>query len=213
MLAMRIADKKRLIQMALIALMLLIPTSAAYAETLTFTGNASGTIVGPTVFTTSTFSDAAFTLTFTASPASVTESGGYYYLSDMNGIFTEGLNTLTLTDVTVEVNSNPGLFYENVNFFNGAFNNGLGLWNNPALLGYGLATDVDTGLVLAASGNLSPTLLGGSFSTTGADKLEFTGDESLEFAVTGAPTPEPSSIFLLLTGLCAGAVVLRGRLV
>jgi hypothetical protein len=208
-----IANKTKLTLMALAAAMILLPAGSAYAatETLTFTGDASGNIVGPNALSSSTFSDQAFTLTFTADPATITQSGGYDYLSDVDGTFTEGTQTLTLTNVTVEVNSNSG--YENVDFYNSSFFNGLGLANNLALLDYGLTTDVDTGLVLASSGNLTPTFGGGSFSTTGTDVVEFTGDSSLEFAVTGAAvTPEPSSILLMLTGLFGGALLLRRRI-
>ena len=41
--------------------------------------------------------------------------------------------------------------------------------------------------------------------------VEFVGDNSLDFTVTGA-TPEPSSLLLLLSGLCGGAATLGRRL-
>ncbi len=57
--------------------------------TYTFSGVASGTIVGPTALSSSTFSNQNFSIRFTEDPAIVTGSGGYYLLSSVSGMFTE----------------------------------------------------------------------------------------------------------------------------
>jgi hypothetical protein len=190
-----------------------VPVAAAHADTLTYTfsGNASDIVVFLGIVPINN-PNANFTLTFTEDSASVVNAGGgFYRLNDVNGVFSTGVVTTTLSDVTIVVNSNAG--FENVDFYNSLFNNGLGLDNNSALLGYALANNVSTGLVSASSGNLTPTLGSGWFAASGdlITAVEFTGENSLSFTVTGA-TPEPSSLLLLLSGLCGGAATLGRRL-
>jgi hypothetical protein len=192
-----------------------IPVAAAHADTLTytFTGNASD--VGVFFGILPAYNpNANFTLTFTEDSSSVVDAGGgFYRLNNISGVFSTSFVSTALSDVTIVVNSNPGS--ENVDFYNanGAFDNGLGLANNSALLGYALASNVTTGPVSAASGNLTPTLGSGWFSASGdfITAVQFTGENSLDFTVTGA-TPEPSSLLLLLSGLCGGAALLGRRL-
>lgn len=190
------------------AALLLLSSGVAFADTLdyTFTGVASGTITGTT---NSTFSSTSFTLTSVANTDQVADAGGGYYdLYGVTGTFTEGAYTATLADVNIVVNDNSG--FENVNFYNAAFNNGLGLQNNPALLGYMLVTPVSTGA--ATGGDLETTFNGGSFLATDGDSIQFTGVDSLAFTVNGpSPAPEPSTWVLLGTGLF-GAVTARFRM-
>jgi hypothetical protein len=213
MLQMKNLRKKAIIGFVTAVAMACIPAAVAHADTLTYTfsGNASDvvTFLG---FIPIDNPNANFTLTFTEDSASVVNAGsGYYRLNDVSGVFSTGFVTTTLSDVTIVVNSNPG--FENVDFYNAAFDNGMGLANNSALLGYALASNVSTGLVGSSSGNLTPTPPLGSFSANGdfITSVEFTGDNSLDFTVTGA-TPEPSSLLLLLSGLCGGAATLGRRL-
>ena len=143
----KLLRKKSLIGLVAGAVLACITAAAAHADTLTytFTGNASD-VVTFFGFVPIDNPNANFTLTVTADPSSVASGGpGYYRLNDVSAQFSTGIVTTTLSDVTIVVNSNPGA--ENVDFYDSAFTNGLGLDESSALLGYALASDVNTGLV------------------------------------------------------------------
>jgi carbohydrate-binding DOMON domain-containing protein len=87
------------------------------------------------------------------------------------------------------------------------------LGEDPTLLGYALATTIDTGSVTS---NITPYQDALGFTTTTGDVVEFTGLDSLDFAVTepgASPVPEPSTLSLLAIGLSGllGAALLRRR--
>ena len=196
---------------------LLLPVGSMSASTLiyTFSGTASGTISGTT---NTTFTNAAFSVSFTENTSAITGSGGFFlYNPAPGGVFTEGSYSTTFTNAVIETNGNGNTgsgAYETANLFDTAFNNGVTLDSNPALLGYALNTTVNTGLV-TASGDLAPTLngLGDGFTTTTGDVVEFTGLSALDFVVTApsvSAVPEPSTLVLLTAGL-SGIGMLRRR--
>lgn len=212
----------KLLSAAFAVATLLLPAHTALADTLiyTFTGVATGTITsGKTV---TDFTSAAFTVTFTEDTANITGGGGFFlYNPAGSGQFTEGSYSATFTNAIIETNGNPNSgmgAFETANLFNSTFDNGVTLGANPNLLNYALNTAVDTGTVLAASGNLAPTLngVGDGFNTSSGDVVEFTGLDALSFTAakpSTAPTstvPEPSTLLLLTAGL-SGASMLRRR--
>ena len=149
-----------------------------------------------------------FSLVITSDTTAVADGGpGFFRVNNVNGAFTDGGFSATLTNVTIVVNSNTsGGGQEGVNFFNAAFNNGLGFDNNPALAGYQLATAI--GPLTGTLGNLTPTNGVGNFSTTGTSfvHLEQNVDDSLTFtATTPSPVPEPATLTLLGLGLAVTA--------
>jgi hypothetical protein len=206
-----IANKKKLTLMALAAAMILLPAGSARADNLdyTFTGVGSGTVAGTT---NATFTDAAFTISYSEDPSTVVNlGGGYYYIPLATGTFTEGSYSTTFTNDDIEVNGNPNTGsgnYETVVLFNSTLGSSLTLADDPVLLAYALATPIDTGVVTS---NITPFQDTTGFTTTTGDVVEFTSLDSLDFAVTN-PTPEPSSILLMLTGLFGGALLLRRRI-
>jgi hypothetical protein len=213
---------KYLLSAAFAAATLLLPARAVLADTLiyTFAGVASGTIITSGKSSTS-FTSAAFTVSFTENTANITGGGGFFlYNPAPGGVFTEGSYSATFTNAIIETNGNPdsgmGAF-ETANLFNSTIDNGLTLNSNPNLLNYALNTTVATGTVLAASGDLAPTLngVGDGFNTSSGDVVEFTGLDALSFTVTKPATapssvPEPSTLVLLTAGL-SGAGMLRRR--
>jgi hypothetical protein len=210
-----IANKKKLTLMALAAAMILLPAGSAYAGTLdyTFTGVGSGTVTGNT---NTSFSDQAFTISFVEDTSTLYNSSnsslgaGYYAYAFIDGTFTEGSYSTTFTSDILEVNGNASTgmgAYETVDLFNSDFGSSLVIGEDPAVLGYALATTFDTGVVTS---NIAAYQDTEGFTTTTGDVVEFDSLNSLEFAAT-SPTPEPSSILLMLTGLCGGALLLRRR--
>ncbi len=197
---------------ALAALMILIPASALYAETLdyTFSGVGSGTIAGTT---NATFTDSSFTVSYSEDPSTVLPLGtGYYILEGISGSFTEGSYSTTFTNDYLEVNGNPNTgsgAYETVVLFNGDFGSALVIGEDPVLLGYALATTITTG---PQTSNIAAYQDALGFTTTTGDTVEFTSVSSLDFTVTNPnATPEPSTFLLFLTGLGAGALLMFRR--
>ncbi len=205
-----LARRQTLIKWALGLLLVSMSVCPAFASTLTytFTGNGSGSVIG---LLGSDFSNADFTLTFWENPADVVNAGsGYYRLNDVTGLFQEGWYLLPISNVTIVVNSNAsGGDFGSINFFNGAFNDGLGFDNSSALVGYSLASSI--GPVWGSAGNLTPTLGGGTFSAGWFDEIKFTNENSLSFDVSGAAVPEPATLMLLFTGFALVAIFLRRR--
>ncbi len=109
----------------------------------TFSGVASGTIVGASVLSSSTFSNQNFSISFIEDPSTVTGADGYYSLSSISGTFTEGSHSGTVTNAVIEVNGNANTgsgAYETINLFNSTFATDMQVVSDPALLGYALAT-------------------------------------------------------------------------
>ncbi len=193
----------------------LISSRAMRADDLTYTfsGVASGEVVGPTALSSSTFSNQNFSISFTGDPTDVTGSAGYYLLGPISGTFTEGSVSESLTDAYLEVNGNPNTgsgVYESVNLFNGTFATDLQIIYDPALLGYELLTTLaPTGSV---TGQTIANYSGVGYSLLNGDTLEITSLDSLNFSVTNpTPTPEPGTWMLLAIGM-GSVVVMRRRL-
>lgn len=208
----RISGRKPLLAAFSIAALSLLPAAAAHADQFSyvFSGYADGTIQGVSG------TDIAFTLTITEPTSLIVDAGGgFYRYNGVQATLVAGSDNVILDDVTLVANSNGvGGGAESVNFFNGGFDNGLGLDGASQLLGYALASNVT---VPASGNNLTPTFNGGSFAidtASGGGTAQLTGVESLGFTATDltpAPTPEPSSLLLLTSGL-PGLALLRRRL-
>lgn len=205
---------------AILVAVLLLSAGTMSASTLvyTFSGTASGTITSGK--TSTTFTNQAFSVSFTENTSAITGSAGFFLYNPASaGAFTEGSYSATLTNAIIETNGNGNTgsgAYETANLFNTAFDNGVTLDSDPALLGYALNTTVDSGLV-TNSLDLAPTLngVGDGFTTSTGDVVEFTGLTALDFAVTVPPpstsaVPEPSTLALLTAGL-SGIGMLRRR--
>jgi hypothetical protein len=139
----------------------------------------------------------AFTLVIAADTTAVVPAGpDYWRLNNVDGSFTQGGFSATLTGITIVVNDAA----PNVDFYNSTFDNGLGMID-PGLSGYHLSTSIGPETVPFA--DLSPTLNGGFFGTTGNQKVQFTSDDSLTFEadVARATVPEPATLTLVGLGL------------
>ena len=201
--------KTRIRTILALAAMSLCFAGSAYAVpvTYTFSGNAGGYV--------NSVSDpfsGAFTFVVNGDTTAINTSGApFFKLSNVNGTFTRGSFSATLTGVTVESNANPA--FENIDFYNTTFLNGLGM-SDPALNGYNLSTSIGpiTVTTLSPAGSfLTPTFAGGGFTTTGSDTVFFTSNDSLTFTASTASVPEPSAVLLLGLGL-VGIVIMRKRI-
>jgi hypothetical protein len=203
---------------AILGAVLLLSAGTMSASTLvyTFSGTASGTITSGK--TSTTFTNQAFSVSFTENTSAITGSAGFFlYNPASGGTFTEGSYSTTFTNAIIETNGNGNTgsgAYETANLFNSAFSNGVTLDSDPVLLGYALNTTINSGLI-TNSADLAPTLnsLGQGFATSTGDVVEFTGLTALDFAVTAPVTsavPEPSTLMLLTAGL-SGVGMLRRR--
>lgn len=207
------SPNRHLLHAVLAAGVLIFPARAMFADPLvyTFSGVASGAIVGPTALSSSIFSNQDFNISFTEDPSTVTGSGGYYLLSAINGTFTEGSTSDTLTGAYLEVNGNPNTgsgVYESVNLFDSTFGTDLQIIYDPALLDYALMT------TLAPTGSVTGQTIadypGVGYSLSNGDTLDISSVSTLNFSVTDV-TPEPGTWTLLALGL-GGIGLMRRRL-
>lgn len=185
----------------------------AIPVTYTFTGTASGVIVDASGVETD-FTDALFTIVLDGDTTAIQPDDPYYRIFDLGGSFSQGAFNATLSPlVALVVNSDPS--FENVNFFNGAFDNGLGLWLHPALDGYHLATSIGPLTVPSADaplGFLSPTFNDhdGAFAFEGGGSVEFTASSSLTFTARVQSVPAPPTVALVLAALAGLCLARRG---
>lgn len=188
-----------------VVLFLSATTAQALPMTYTFTGDADVTLANGTDLS------GQFSLVINSDTSLVDlTSLPYSYLRDVSGLFTLGTFSDTLTDVTLVANGELSGFPANIQFFNGASNNGLGFDDPTGLAGYNLTESIAPITVSTSSlspDSLSPTF-GGSFSTTDGNTVEFTSDNSLTYQATAVP--EPITLSLFGAGL-AGAVAMRRR--
>ena len=202
---------------AVVGLALAAPAHAVPA-TYTFSGMASGILFDATGAP-SDFTDQLFTIVLSADTADITgdtPDDGFYRIANFGGSFSEGAFNDTLSPfVTVVVNANASGTppYEDVNFFNATFDNGLGFDLVSALAGYNLSTSIGPLTVPSApypGANLTPTFAGGTFALESGGAVEFTGNTSLTFTadVAGA-VPEPAPVMLLAAGFAALALARR----
>lgn len=205
--------KTNLLNCALAVAIVLFPASTVFADTLTYTfsGQGSGTINGTTDFT-----DVNFNVTFVENTANIVGGGGFLlYNPAGNGTFTEGSYSATFNNAIIEVNGNGNTgmgAFETVFLFNSTFGSAIGISEDPALLGYALATPITTGSVPSSSSNPSIGAFQDAtgFTTTGGDIVEFTSLDSLDFTVTSA-TPEPSTLLFMLPVVLGFAAVRKLR--
>ena len=197
------SSKKFLAAFAM-AVFTLLPGRAAHADQFSyvFSGTAAGTFDG------SPYGNTAFTVSFLEDTSTIdNRGGGYYSYDDVDATLVANSLTYTLTGVTLEVNGTSG--FQNVDFYDSSFTNGLGI-SMVTPVGYNLTTNLN---VPVTTLDLTPTFGGGTFSTTGDDTLMLTEDANLGFTATDltpSAAPEPSSLLLLTTGL-PGLALLRRR--
>lgn len=194
--------RNKLFCLAALGALSLLPSRSARADQFSyvFTGVGDGMLNGQM------YTNVSFTLSFMEDTSTLdNRGGGYYSYDNITGTLVAGNDTFIVPNVTLEVNGNAG--FQNVDFYDSTFTNGLGL----ALVtpvGY----DLTTNLFVPVTGlDLTPTYGGGSFLTSGGDTIQITGNESLGFSATDlSATPEPSSLLLLAAGL-PGLAMLRRR--
>jgi hypothetical protein len=174
----------------------LAASATASPITYTFSGNAGGYACVVCSGSDNTAFSGPFTLVVAADTTAVDATGNpYFRLNSVDGTFTAGSFSATLTGITLVANADP--LFENIDFYNSAFNNGLG-FTDPALSGYNLLSSI--GPITALVANLTPTFLGGFFTTTTGEQVYLTSDGSLTF-IAAAPVPEPATLALVLVGL------------
>jgi hypothetical protein len=176
-------------------------TASASSFNYVFTGTAEALYNGSSVGNTD------FTLSFAEDTSALDNRGGGIYSYDNVGATLDTADgNFVLTGVTLQVNGNAGS--QSVGFYNADATNGLGLsMVTPA--GYDLTSNLDVPVLWSS---LSITDLGGNFKTSDGNTLEITSVANLGFTAVGppAPTPEPSSLLLLTSGL-PGLALLRRR--
>ena len=183
------------------AALMFVPARSAYADDFqyVFSGMADGTVNG-TLYT-----NALFTLTFNEDTSAINDHGNGIYSYDNVDAFLSAGQTFMLTDVTLVVNGNAG--QQSVGFYDASGLNGVGL-SMVTPVGYNLNSDLDVPLTTS----VVPDLQGGTFVDTHGTILQLTNVENLGFNAVDppAPTPEPSSLLLLTSGL-PGLALLRRR--
>lgn len=177
--------------------------AAAAADPITFTFSGTGTISenGDTTLS------GPFSFVFTADTTAVTSytSGSpldtYYKLANVSGTFTDGSFSATLApSVSIVENQTE----ERINFYNAAFNNGLGLIAaSSAFSGYTLASTFGP-LSVPGGVNLFNNTIGvpgSSFALSGGGTIDIIADDTLTFSSSVSAVPESGTYALLAAGL------------